>query len=219
MVRVTIGNERFAPGWLLFWVGIVAGSLWFLYDSYVYATTREFWPGVTFWNRTVWYGAHIVVASPILLIAPLQFLAGLRRSRPQVHRWLGRIFLGACLIAAPLGIFLGTSLRNEGSRLPIILLGLAWTAVSTIAWLAARRKDFVTHRGFVIRSLALGLAFVWIRVLDAFSLDLLGFIPDEPSRQTTQEWIAFALPLLVVEAWLTWWPAWSKNIDRKGANT
>lgn len=219
MARITIGRESFAPAWLLFWLAITAGAVWFLYDSYFYAITREWWPGVTFWNRTVWYGAHFVVASPILLIAPLQFLAGLRRARPQVHRWLGRVFLGACLIAAPLGIFLGTSLRNEGSRLPIVLLGIAWIAVSAIAWLAARRKDFATHRAFVIRSLAMGLAFVWIRVLDVFSEELLGYIPDLPARQTTQEWIAFAVPIIVVEAWLTWWPAWRKTVDRKGANT
>ena len=219
MAQISFGKERIAIGWLAFWVAITGVALWFLWDSYFFATTREFWPGVTFWNRLVWYGAHAIIASPILLIAPVQFLAGLRKGRPEVHRWLGRIFLGSALIAAPLGIYLGIGLRNEGSRMPIVILGIVWFAVSAIAWQAARRKDFLTHRAFVIRSLAFGLAFVWIRVLDFWSDELLGYIPAGPVRQSTQEWIAFAMPLLACEAWLTWWPAWLKVVDRKTANT
>jgi uncharacterized membrane protein len=219
MAGITIGKERLPPAWLVFWLAIVAGSLWFLWDSYIYALTREFWPGVTVWNRLVWYGAHIVVATPILLIAPLQFLAGLRRARPQVHRWLGRTFLGSCLIAAPLGIYLGATLQNEGSAIPICLLGLLWFAFSAIAWQAARVKDFVAHRRFVIRSLALGLAFVWIRVIGELSPQLFAFIPDEASRRTTEEWLGFILPLIGVELWLTWWPEWRKAVDRRRGNT
>jgi uncharacterized membrane protein len=219
MSRLAIGGERISLGWLFFWLAVICATVWFLYDSYFYALTRKWWPGVTVWNRLAWYGAHIVVATPILLIAPLQFLAGLRRARPELHRWLGRVFLGACLIAAPLGIYLGATLRNQGSRIPIVLLGIAWIVVSSIAWRAARRKDYATHRAYVIRSLAFGLAFVWIRVLDMISPTVFAFIPHEPTRETTEEWVAFAMPLLVVEAMLTWWPAWRKTVDRRSANT
>lgn len=193
--------------WKVFWLALLGAAIWYLYDSYVYALTRDFDPGTTFWNRLVWYGAHIVVATPILLIAPLQFVAGIRHARPEVHRWLGRVFLTSSIIAAPLGIYLGATLSNEGSRVPIALLGLLWLLMSVSAWVTARRKDFANHRKFVIRSLALGLAFVWIRILDDFSERALSFIPDKSAIETTQEWLAFVIPLLFVEIWLSWWPA------------
>jgi uncharacterized membrane protein len=195
-------------GWAVFWASILAASVWFMIDSAGFVMTRDYPEGTTVWNRLIWYGAHIVVASPVLFIAPLQFVAAIRQSRPTVHRWLGRYFLGASMIAAPLGIWLGTKLENEGSRVPIALLGVVWFCFSAIAWQCARRKDFASHRKYVIRSFALGLAFVWIRIIDETSAVVLGFIPDEASRSTTQEWLAFVLPLLVVETWLSWGPSW-----------
>jgi uncharacterized membrane protein len=209
--------RRFQPSkwlWWLFWIVIVASSLYFLYDSYFYVTTRDFPAWMTFWNRHIWYGMHFVVATPILLIAPIQFAAGIRRARPNVHRRLGQTFLACCLIAAPLGVFLGLTLTNPGSRLPIVLLGIVWFIASAAAWITARRKDFVNHRRFVIRSLTLGLAFVWIRILDVFGDTLFAYIPDQPMRSATQEWIAFAVPILIVEIWLSWWPAISKRRGR-----
>ena len=207
MDAVQTRNSAIRQFWYLFWAALLAAAIWYLYDSYVYATTRDFDPGTTFWNRLIWYGAHIVIATPILLIAPLQFIASIRKARPEIHRLLGRIFLASSIAAAPLGIYLGATLSNQGSRLPITFLGLFWLFMSIAAWVTARRKDFANHRKFVIRSLTLGLAFVWIRILDDFSESLLSFIPHEPTVKATQEWLAFAIPILLVETWLSWWPA------------
>lgn len=197
-------------GWMAVWAVMIAACAWFLLDSYIYAVTRDQQDGTTLWNRLVWYAAHVAVASPILIIAPLQFLPGLRARAPRLHRWLGRVFLGACLLAAPLGVWLGVTIDNPGSRVPLVLLGITWFIVSGIAWQTARKGDFVNHRKFVIRSFALALAFVWIRVLSLMSETLLGFIPDGGMRSATSEWLAFVVPLLAVEIWLSWWPVWRK---------
>lgn len=197
-------------GWMAVWAVILGACAWFLADAYVYAVTRDQQEGTTLWNRLLWYAAHASIAAPILVIAPLQFLPGLRARLPRVHHWLGRVYLGASMTAALLGIWLGATIDSPGSRIPLVLLACTWFIVSGIAWQAARRRDFVTHRKFVIRSFALALAFVWIRVLFEVSESAFAFIPDEPTRGATREWLAFVVPLLVTEIWLSWWPTWRK---------
>jgi len=212
--RAAVGT-RIGRGWLSFWliVGIVAA--WFVYDSVIYVATREPQPGATLLNRQLWYFAHMVIAAPLLLIAPLQFLASLRKARPNVHRALGRLFLASSIVAGLLAIWLGATIQYQGSRIPLVMFGALWIAFSLIAWICAAKRDFVNHRKFVIRSFAIGLAFVWVRVLGALDQQLFFFIDNEEVRDTTGEYLSFILPLIAVEAWLSWVPALQSALRRK----
>jgi uncharacterized membrane protein len=203
------------PAWYLFWVAFVSASLYFLSDSVISLVDPEMQPGSTFWNRLVWYVAHAIIALPILVIAPFQFMPGLRQNRPQLHRWLGRAFLASCMVAALLGIYLGSTIMWPGSRIPLTLLGMLWFLFAAIAWQAARRRDFANHRRFAIRAFALGGAFVWVRIINQAQGDLLGFIPSEDTQETTKEWLTLVLPILVTELWLNWGPIASKLFARK----
>lgn len=198
------------PVWYLFWLPFVAASLFFLTDSVGSVVAPDLQPGSTTLNRMIWYVGHAVIAAPILLIAPFQFMPGLRQSRPAVHRWLGRTFLGGCMIAGLLGVYLGSTIQFPGSRIPLSLLGSLWFFFAAMAWQAARRRDFLNHRRFAIRAFALGGAFVWVRLIDQAQGDLLGFMPIEDTRETTKEWLTLILPILVTELWFTWGPTASK---------
>lgn len=211
----TRSANRVHPAWYLFWCAFVAASLYFMAESIAKLPTPEMQPGSTLWNRLVWYMAHAIIALPILVIAPFQFMPGLRQARPQVHRWLGRAFLANCMIAALLGIYLGITIQWPGSRIPLTLLGSLWFLFAAIAWQAARRRDFVNHRRFAIRAFALGGAFVWVRLINQAQGDLLGFIPIEDTQETTKEWLTLVLPIIVTELWLNWWPVASKLFARK----
>lgn len=206
---------RVHPAWYVFWAAFVAVSLYYLADSLSRLATPEMQPGSTLWNRLVWYVVHAIVAFPILLIAPLQFMPGLRQARPAVHRWLGRIFLASCMVAALLGTYLGSTIQWPGSRIPLTLLGLLWFGFAAIAWQAARRRDFANHRRFAIRAFALGGAFVWVRLINEAQGDLLGFIPNEDTQETTKEWLTLLVPILVTEMWLSWGPIAMKLFARK----
>ena len=216
MATATRNPPRVHPAWYLFWLAFVAASVWFLGQSAMDIANPEFQPGSTLLNRIAWYVAHALVASPILLIAPLQFMPGLRQSRPAVHRWLGRVFLGSCMIAGLLGVYLGVTIQYPGSRIPLAILGSLWFAFAAIAWQAARKRDFLTHRRFAIRAFALGAAFVWVRLINSAQGDLLGFIPVEDTQETTKEWLTLVLPILVTEAWLNWGPTARKLFARGG---
>lgn len=206
MATASIAASRVHPAWYLFWFAFLVACLYFLVDSFGDVMAPDLQAGSTLWNRIVWYVVHAAIASPILLIAPLQFMPGLRQSRPAVHRWLGRAFLAGCMIAGLSGIYLGSTLELPGSRIPLSLLGALWFVFAAIAWQAARRRDFVNHRRFAIRAFALGGAFVWVRLINGVQGDLLGFMPIEDTRETTKEWLTLVLPILVTELWLNWGP-------------
>ena len=208
-------RDRIAPGWWAFWGLVGLASAWFIYDSVVYVATREPQAGATFLNRQLWYLAHMAIAMPLLVIAPLQFLAGLRKARPQVHRLLGRIFLASSILAGLMAIWLGATIQYEGSRIPLALFGAVWIGFSGAAWVCARKRDYVNHRKFVIRSFAIGLAFVWVRLIGVVDETLLGFISNQEARDTSQEYLSFLIPLLIVEAWLSWVPAVQSALRRR----
>lgn len=201
--------------WLIIWGVIGASCAWFAYDSAVYVATRDPQPGATLLNRQLWYYAHMAIAAPILLIAPLQFTAAIRKARPAVHRGLGRAFLGASIAAGLLAIWLGATIQYQGSRIPLVIFGVLWVAFSGAAWLCAVKRDFANHRKFVVRSFAIGLAFIWVRILGSFDEQLFGFIDQQEVRDATGEFLSFVIPLLIVEAWLSWVPAVRSALRRR----
>ena len=207
--------RRLSKRWLTLWLILGAAIIWFLAEALTYAFTREPQAGATLLNREIWYVGHIVTAVPILFIAPLQFLAGLRRARPAVHRWLGRVFLTFSLLAGMFAVWLGATIQYEGSRIPLVLFGIVWIGMSGAAWLCAVKHDYANHRRFVIRSFAVGLAFVWVRSLGEMDNNLMAFMSVEQVRDTSQEYLSFIIPLLVVEIWLSWAPALRSALRRR----
>ena len=107
MAATVRATDRVQPAWYLFWFVFVCSSLYLLLDSVGDVLEPDLQAGSTLWNRVVWYVGHALIAAPILLIAPFQFMPGLRRSRPNVHRWLGRTFLIGSMLAGLSGIYLG----------------------------------------------------------------------------------------------------------------
>ena len=194
-------------GWALFWLIIAVAAAWFLTDSFRFIATREAPTGETFWGRRIWYFAHVALAIPVLLIAPIQFAASVRGRWPWLHRGLGRAYLGASLLGGLSALHLGSTIAAQETQVPRTLFAAVWIGFVVVAWQAARRRRFDLHRAFVIRATAIALSFVWVRMMAAGDGVLLAFIENAELRAATRGWLSFVLPLLVVEAWLSWGPA------------
>ncbi|MEG3180181.1 DUF2306 domain-containing protein [Sphingomonas sp. LT1P40] len=203
-----------AWGWAAFWLVTGVAAAWFLAEALTFVSERDAPAGETLLNRRIWYYSHIALAVPLLLIAPIQFVAALRIKRPTVHRWLGRAYLTASLVAGLIALHLGLTITTPGTQVPLSLFAVVWIGFSVIAWQAARRRRFDVHRAFVIRGTALALSFVWVRMMAAGDGMLLGFVESEEMRAATRGWLSFVLPLLVTEAWLSWWPAAKRAFAR-----
>ncbi|HEV7289878.1 DUF2306 domain-containing protein [Sphingomonas sp.] len=194
-------------GWALFWLIIAVAAAWFLTDSFRFIATREAPTGETFWGRRIWYFAHVALAIPVLLIAPIQFAASVRGRWPWLHRGLGRVYLAASLLGGLSALHLGGTIAAQETQVPLTLFAAVWIGFVMVAWQAARRRRFDLHHAFVIRATAIALSFVWVRMMAAGDGVLLGFIENAELRAATRGWLSFVLPLLVVEAWLSWGPA------------
>lgn len=194
-------------GWALFWLIVAGAAAWFLTDSFRFIATREAPTGETFWGRRIWYFAHVALAIPVLLIAPIQFAASVRGRWPSLHRGLGRAYLAASLLGGLSALHLGSTIAAQETQVPLTLFAAVWIGFVVVAWQAARRRRFDLHRTFVIRATAIALSFVWVRMMAAGDEVLLAFIENAELQATTRGWLSFVLPLLVAEAWLSWWPA------------
>jgi hypothetical protein len=141
---------------------------------------------------------HAGASGVALLLGPLQFIAAIRRRAPVVHRWIGRVYMLACIV----GGFVGGVLALGASSGPIAVSGffflaLAWLIATGMGWRAALKRDFATHKRWMIRSFALTFAAVTLRLylLPAVLMDM---------GQAYQyiAWAAWVPNLLVVETWI-----------------
>jgi hypothetical protein len=118
---------------------------------------------------------HMLVAPVALLIGPFQFLPTLRARRPRLHRWSGRIYVAACVIAGAAA--LATAFHATGGPVAGFgfgLLAVLWIGVTLGAWRAAVQRRFALHRLLMRFSYALTFAAVTLRLQIPIGL-ALGF--------------------------------------------
>src|SRR6476620_4287538 len=79
----------------LFWVAIIAGSLYFFMDNvvaYFYGYRSRMW-GNSFFNNQLWVSMHMVGGTLTLLLGPLQFWHAVRKRFMKFHRISGKIYM------------------------------------------------------------------------------------------------------------------------------
>ncbi|HSV57888.1 MAG TPA: DUF2306 domain-containing protein [Variovorax sp.] len=147
-----------------------------------------------------WMMLHVAGAATALLLGPWQFLAGLRSRRPQVHRWIGRVYVLCCLFGGVSGLLLALgSTAGPIATAGFGLLGIAWIATTARGWQLARQRRFRNHREWMIRSFALSFAAVTLRIyLPLPSLLGIDFLP----AYQAISFLCWVPNLLVAEWWL-----------------
>lgn len=190
--------------WLLLGA-LFALGVWFLGNELAYAFTRDRSAEPAL--RSYALITHLVFATPLLLLPPLQFSRRIRSRWPRWHRRAGQLYLSSAASAAAVAVYLGLTFQSVGRRVPLLLFSLLWLSFSIAAWVCARRRAFAAHEGFVVRSYAIALAFVFVRIMGEAQGLLFSFLPDRELSGVTREWLSFVLPLLAVEGWFSWWPA------------
>jgi uncharacterized membrane protein len=122
-----------------------------------------------FVDRPAWFHLalylHIVFAGLALALSPLQFSARLRARVPRLHRLVGRIVLGSVGVGGCAGLVIAPwNLAGPVGIAGFGLLALLWLSFAGRAFGAARRRDFVEHRRWAIRTFALTYAGVTLRL-------------------------------------------------------
>ncbi len=191
-----------------FWTLIILFSSYYLYRAIIY---RFFDQGIgpTFWDKQFWFVSHLALAVIPLVTGPFQFWGWFRRNHLKWHRLLGKAYIIGCLLGGVSALYLGVTQPYPGSIVPTLLLAILWLFVTTAAWITIKNKNIKAHRLFMIRSYTLTLAFVFLRILSdlVYKHGFLSFIKNQDTRDATYEWMSWVIPFLVVEFFISWWPA------------
>ncbi|MBC7478693.1 MAG: DUF2306 domain-containing protein [Pseudorhodobacter sp.] len=111
---------------------------------------------------------HILGGPLALALAPLQIWTGFRARWPALHRWSGRVYGLAVLVAGLAALSLAPiSDASLFARLGFFVLALLWLGTTGIGIWAALQGHHARHRWWMQRSLALTFAAVTLRVMMA----------------------------------------------------
>lgn len=143
---------------------------------------------------------HALAGAVALALGPFQLHAGLRAKHPVWHRRAGVSYLLGVGLAAPSGGWLAFHTRGGlAAAVGFLVLAVLWTTSSVLAIAAARRRDFVAHRAWMLRSFALTFAAVTLRVYLGLGI-AAGF--RFGAAYATAAWLSWVLNLVVVEWWV-----------------
>jgi hypothetical protein len=123
----------------------------------------------------------------------------LLRNRPRLHRFFGYIYvIDVLLITGPAGLLMGFY-ANGGiySRIAFVTLALLWIFFTAMALIKARKKDFKTHRAYMIRSFALTLSALTLRAWKYAITNNFELPPMDVYRAVA--WLGWVPNLLVAE--------------------
>ena len=143
---------------------------------------------------------HVAGAVTALLLGSLQFIPALRRGARRPHRWIGRIYVLGCLVGGGAGLVLAPgSFAGPIATAGFGSLAVLWLAVTLLGWRAALQGRFADHRRWMIRSWALTLAAVSLRLyLPLVQILDLPFLP----WYRAISFLAWVPNLMAAELWL-----------------
>lgn len=116
-------------------------------------------------NRAVVY-VHVFASSVALILGPFQLMETLRARRLNLHRWMGRLYLGVGVLLGGLAGLHMAFFAYGGlvSQLGFGALAAAWLYTGLRAYLAIRAKDVALHRRWMLRNFALAFGAVTLRL-------------------------------------------------------
>ena len=147
---------------------------------------------IDYWRRSFYI--HVFTSSFVLLAGLTQFSKTLQTKYRKVHRFIGYVYvLIVVFVSGPAAFMMGWQ-ANGGlpARTSFTLLAFLWVVFTACAWIFAYKRNFTVHRAFMIRSYAL--------TLSAISLRLYTVLFEYMNVH------ARPIDIYITTAWLSWVP-------------
>ena len=143
---------------------------------------------------------HIIPGGLAIMLGAFQFHTGLRNRWTNVHRFCGRAYVAMVLTGAVAGLLLAWHApQSPATRLGFASLAFVWFYSGCMAYLAVRAGNIPLHRQWMIRSYALTLAAVTLRIQLAVYQEVMGLTFKE--GYAIVAWFSW-IPNLVIAEWL-----------------
>jgi uncharacterized membrane protein len=111
--------------------------------------------------------AHGVPGALALLLGVFQFSNRLRQRYLQVHRVLGRIYVGCVAISAPVAVVVALTLPIPTLAMASAIQATGWLLTTATALYCIRTGRVQQHREWMMRSYPFAMIFVVVRVIIA----------------------------------------------------
>jgi uncharacterized membrane protein len=116
-----------------------------------------------------WLLPHGIAGFCALVLAPLQFAEGLRQRHTVLHRTMGTIYVISAFVLAPLGLYIQYMDEAQGAArsftIETMIQSSTLMITTGIGCYFALKRQFTYHRQWMIRSYAVALTFLEIRVI------------------------------------------------------
>jgi uncharacterized membrane protein len=176
---------------------LIAGVIW-TDERFLIDPKDEEWAHIAPFQW--WLLVHGLAGFAALFIGPFQFSERLRRQHTKLHRVLGRIYIGAICVAAPMAIYIGNNWDEDRSS---IIEGWAqaggWLLCAVLAVIFAVKRNIPRHRQWVARSY--GFTFVFIM---ARAPHILSWHWKAEADFVTYRWFLVFAALIVPDLILQW---------------
>ena len=142
---------------------------------------------------------HVFTSMLVLFAGFSQFSKALLKRNPLLHRRLGYVYvINILFVTGPTGLIM-SFYANGGiySIIGFILLSVLWIGTTGMALYKATKKDFVSHKAFMIRSYALTLSALSLRAWKVLFAEFSDIGPMD--RYRIIAWLGWALNLIIAE--------------------
>ncbi|WP_294132679.1 DUF2306 domain-containing protein [Pseudohongiella sp.] len=142
---------------------------------------------------------HFLGGGIVLLAGASQFHKGWRTRYPRLHRWLGRVYVGGVLIGGIAGLYLAFFASGGlAARFGFGLLAVLWLVSTALAFRYILKRDIKLHQRWMIRSYAMTLGAVTLRIW--LPLFLMLGVPFDQAYPAIA-WLAW-VPNLIIAEWV-----------------
>jgi len=171
-----------------------------LHDEAGFLQIKQDYLPIQHWKWAFWI--HVFTSMFALLAGFTQFAPSLLKSRPSLHRWLGRLYVfNVCFVTGPASLIMAFY-ANGGftSRLAFSLLAVSWITATALGWRRAIKRHWSAHREWMLRSYALTLSAITLRAWKY--LLVLCFEPRPMDLYRLVAWLGFIPNLILIEWWI-----------------
>ena len=153
-------------------------------------------------NITHWriaFFVHVFTSVVVLIAGFTQFSLFILKKYKKLHRTLGYVYvINILMVTGPAGLLM-SFYANGGlsSQIGFVLLSALWILFTGLALFYAIKKNFIAHRNFMIRSFALTLSAISLRLWKV----LFAYVTDIPpmDRYHIIAWLGWVLNLVIAE--------------------
>jgi len=152
-----------------------------------------------FWGSYSWaFYTHLVSGPPTLIVGLILLSNRFRARFPQWHRYLGRIQVAnIILLLTPSGLWMAFyAMTGAVAGTAFVTLSLATAATAAMGWRTAVKRQFQSHRRWMLRNYTLLCSAVVIRMIGG-----LATIAQSEAEwlYPLAAWTSWSVPLLILE--------------------